>query len=375
MPHLTLILLAAGNSSRFAKDTKKQWIRVGADPLWLFVAKRFMDIYKFKEIVVVANPKEIPYMRHYADFKFASGGSSRQESMKNGLELIDSDFVMVSDIARSCIDSDTVLRLIENREKADVIVPYLDVIDTVVFEDTTINRDLVKLIQTPQLSRREVLKKALRQNKEFTDDSSAIKSIGGSTFYIKGSKNAKKITHYDDLKLLECLRRPSKDTFIGQGFDVHAFCDDKTMVLAGVKIDSNLGFKAHSDGDVAIHALIDALLGAIGHGDIGELYPDNDEKYKDMDSKEMLKDVVNFINIVGYQIVNVDLTIMAEYPKISVYKDSMRRVIAKILAIDPIFCNIKATTTEKLGFIGRKEGVAVSAVCSLKFFDWGSGKE
>jgi len=186
---------------------------------------------------------------------------------------------------------------------------------------------------------------------------------------------AKKITHYDDLKLLECLRRPSKDTFIGQGFDVHAFCDDKKMVLAGVKIDSNLGFKAHSDGDVAIHALIDALLGAIGHGDIGELYPDNDDKYKDMDSKEMLKDVVNFINIVGYQIVNVDLTIMAEYPKISAYKDSMRRVIAKILAIDPIFCNIKATTTEKLGFIGRKEGVAVSAVCSLKFFDWGSGKE
>lgn len=375
MTDLSLILLAAGESSRFGSPIKKQWIRVGSTPLWLFVANRFKQIYNFKEIIIVANEKELAYMKRFADFKFARGGSSRQESMKNGLDLIESDFVMVSDVARACVDKDLVLSLIENKNRADVIVPYLSVNDTVVYEDQTIQRDLVKLIQTPQLSNTKILKKALSCQNEFTDDSSAVKAIGGSTFYIKGSKNAKKITHYDDLSMLECLKAPSKDTFIGQGFDVHAFCDDKKMVLGGVEIDSSVGFKAHSDGDVAIHALIDALLGAIGHGDIGELYPDNDMAYKDMDSKEMLKDVVGFLNRVGYKIVNVDLTIVAEHPKISPYKESMRKTLSSILDIEPIFCNIKATTTEKLGFIGQKEGVAVSAVCSLKFYNWGSVEE
>jgi len=372
---LSLILLAAGESSRFGSPIKKQWIRVGSTPLWLFVANRFKQIYNFKEIIIVANEKELAYMKRFADFKFARGGSSRQESMKNGLDLIESDFVMVSDVARACIDSDIVLSLIQMRNQADVIVPYIDVNDTVVYDDKTIKRELVKLIQTPQLSKTAVLKEALKSKDDFTDDSSAVKSIGGSAFYIKGSKNAKKITHYDDLSMLECLKAPSKDTFIGQGFDVHAFCDDKKMVLGGVEIDSSVGFKAHSDGDVAIHALIDALLGAIGHGDIGELYPDNDMAYKDMDSKEMLKDVVGFLNRVGYKIVNVDLTIVAEHPKISPYKESMRKTLSSILDIEPIFCNIKATTTEKLGFIGQKEGVAVSAVCSLKFYNWGSVEE
>ena len=375
MTDLSLILLAAGESSRFGSPIKKQWIRVGSTPLWLFVANRFKQIYNFKEIIIVANEKELAYMKRFADFKFARGGSSRQESMKNGLDLIESDFVMVSDVARACIDSDIVLSLIQMRNQADVIVPYIDVNDTVVYDDKTIKRELVKLIQTPQLSKTAVLKEALKSKDDFTDDSSAVKSIGGSAFYIKGSKNAKKITHYDDLSMLECLKAPSKDTFIGQGFDVHAFCDDKKMVLGGVEIDSSVGFKAHSDGDVAIHALIDALLGAIGHGDIGELYPDNDMAYKDMDSKEMLKDVVGFLNRVGYKIVNVDLTIVAEHPKISPYKESMRKTLSSILDIEPIFCNIKATTTEKLGFIGQKEGVAVSAVCSLKFYNWGSVEE
>jgi len=373
---LSLILLAAGNSTRFNSKTKKQWIRVADDPLWLFVAKRFKSIYDFKKIVIVASSKELSYMRKFSDqFEFVAGGESRQESMKNGLKLINSRSVMVSDIARACIQKDVVLDMISSIDKADIIVPYLSVSDTVVYESSTIERENVKLIQTPQLSNSVILKRALEQKEDFTDDSSAIKNIGGSIFYLKGSQSAKKITQYDDLTMLKCLKAPSKHQFIGQGFDVHPFCEGKKMVLCGVEIDSNIGFKAHSDGDVAIHALIDSLLGAIGHGDIGELYPDNDLAYKDIDSKDLLKDVAKFIKNVGYEIVNIDITIMAEYPKISPYKDKMRSVISTILEIEPIFCNIKATTTEKLGFIGRKEGVAVLAVSSLKYFDWGSGNE
>ncbi len=131
-----------------------------------------------------------------------------------------------------------------------------------------------------------------------------------------------------------------------------------------------MALSAHSDGDVAIHALIDSLLGAIGAGDIGELFPDSDDRFKNIDSKELLKIVVDFISKVGYEIENCDITIVAQTPKIGKFKDKMRTTLAKILKIQPIFVNIKATTTEKLGFIGRKEGVAVYATSVVKFKKW-----
>jgi 2-C-methyl-D-erythritol 4-phosphate cytidylyltransferase/2-C-methyl-D-erythritol 2,4-cyclodiphosphate synthase len=309
-------------------------------------------------------------MKKFCDYEFVLGGATRQESLSNALSLIDTKYVLVTDVARSCIPTEMINDILGKKDLGDIIVPYLPVSDTVVYKDETIDRDKVKLIQTPQLSNSAILKKALKQKEIFTDDSSAIKSIGGSVIYTKGSIKAKKITIYDDLKTLECLEEPNDRTFCGTGFDVHKFCDNKDMYLGGVKINSKFGFEAHSDGDVAIHALIDSLLGAIGAGDIGELFPDNDDRYKDLDSKVMLEKVVNFIYMVGYEINNVDITIMAEAPKLSPYKDRMRKVIASILKIDPIFVNVKATTTEKLGFVGRKEGVAVEAICSLKYYNW-----
>ena len=320
MPDLTLILLGAGESSRFAKRVKKQWIRVGDDPLWLFVAKRFESFYNFKDIIISANPNHISYMRSHANYKFVKGGDTRQESLKNGLKLVDSSYVLVSDIARACIDKDTILELIKYIDSADCVVPYLSVSDTVVYNDKTIDRDNIKLIQTPQLSKTKILKKALETDTIYSDDSSAIKAVGGDIKFVKGSESAKKITHFDDMRMLKCLKAPTNEIFVGQGFDVHQFCDGDALYLCGVKIDSNFSFVAHSDGDVAIHALIDALLGAIGAGDIGEIFPDSDDRFKDIDSKELLKEVVKFIESVGYEIVNVDITIIAEYPKISKYK-------------------------------------------------------
>jgi 2-C-methyl-D-erythritol 4-phosphate cytidylyltransferase/2-C-methyl-D-erythritol 2,4-cyclodiphosphate synthase len=185
-----------------------------------------------------------------------------------------------------------------------------------------------------------------------------------------GENEAHKITYIQDLNQLSCLESPSKEILSGNGFDVHAFNDKGEMFLGGVKIDSKFGFKAHSDGDVAIHALIDALLGAAGMGDIGMLFPDNDDKYKGIDSKELLKKVVTKINNFGFLIINVDLTIAAEKPKISNYKLAMRRKLAEILKIESSRVNIKATTTERLGFIGRGEGVGVIANANLKYYDW-----
>jgi len=370
LPDLTLVILAAGNSTRFSLDVKKQWLRIGSKPLWQFVADRLTQASSAKKVIITAHKKELEYMRKHGNYTIIEGARSRQESLKNALKHVDSDYVLVTDVARACVPHEMLNEILKSKGKADIVVPYLEASDTVVYQNETIDREKVKLIQTPQLSRSEVLKKALDRDILYTDDSSAVKAAGGSVFYVKGSTKAKKITIFDDLAMLACLSKPDNTRFSGIGFDVHRFCDDKKMYLGGVKIDSHLGFEAHSDGDVALHALIDALLGAIGYGDIGELYPDTDERYEGIDSKRMLKEVVSFIKEVGFEIENVDLTIIAQTPKLSPYKDSMRETISSILEIAPIRVNIKATTTEKLGFVGRKEGVAVQAVASLHYFDW-----
>jgi 2-C-methyl-D-erythritol 4-phosphate cytidylyltransferase/2-C-methyl-D-erythritol 2,4-cyclodiphosphate synthase len=368
---VTLLLLCAGSSSRFGLTSKKQWLRVGDDPLWLFVAKKITSYYNFDKIVIATSKDELSYIHNFSDkYCFVEGGDTRQESMANALNIIDSDYVMVTDVARCCVPKEVILELISNKEKASCIVPTLNVSDTVILQNETINRDEVKLIQTPQLSNTSILKKALQTTTSFTDDSSAIKNMGESVFYIKGSKQSNKLTFEEDLKSNSCLEAPSKNFFTGFGIDIHAFEDGKQMVLGGIKIDGDIGFKAHSDGDVLIHSVIDALLGACGAGDIGEFFPDTDETYKNIDSKILLEKIVKFIYNVGYEIVNVDFTILAQKPKINPYKKEIRKSMANLLNIDTQFVNVKATTAEKLGFVGRSEGVTVHSVATLKYFDW-----
>lgn len=262
-------------------------------------------------------------------------------------------------------------RIISARSKADCIVPYLSVTDTVVYEEQTIDRENVKRIQTPQLSKTSSLKAAFQTSKEFTDESSAIVANGGSRHFVLGDNDAHKITYIHDLNALPCLKSPSLDTLSGNGFDVHAFDSVGAMWLGGVHVtESKVGFLAHSDGDVALHSLIDALLGAAGMGDIGMLFPDNDDTYRGIDSKELLNIVVTKLHNFGFVIVNVDITIAAQKPRVGKYKLAMRQVIAKILKIDMSRVNVKATTTEKLGFVGRAEGVAVISNANLKYFNW-----
>lgn len=373
MSDLTLVLLAAGNSSRFKTPVKKQWLRIGHDPLWLYVTNRISGEFPDMPVIIAAHPEEIPFMRPLCDHAVTAGGSSRQQSLKNALELVNTPYVIVSDIARSCIDPELMMRLIDAKESADTVVPVLDVHDTVVYDNATIDREKVKRIQTPQLSRTDVLRRALATDIEYTDESSAVVAFGGVRRFVAGDVRAAKITHTSDLSGLECLEGPSPATFTGNGFDVHAFEEGKPMVLGGVPIDGPLGFKAHSDGDVAIHALIDALLGAAGLGDIGMLFPDTDEQYKNIDSKELLSRCVLKLHQFGFVILHVDLTIIAQAPKISPYKEQMRRTLAALLHIPAARLNVKATTTERLGFIGRQEGVGVIATASVHYFDWKHG--
>lgn len=373
MSDLTLILLAAGNSSRFKTPVKKQWLRIGHDPLWLYVTNSISKNLPAAHIVIAAHADEIPFMRSACDFTIVEGGSTRQQSLKNALDAVTTPYVMVSDIARSCVDPELISRLIDHKDKADTIVPVLDVHDTVVFDGETIERDKVKRVQTPQLSRTDVLRRALSTDTEYTDESSAVVAAGGSRYFVPGDTRAAKITHTGDLAALECLGSPASVVFTGNGFDVHGFEEGKPMVLGGVPIDSSFGFKAHSDGDVAIHALIDALLGAASLGDIGMLFPDTDERYKNIDSRELLAECVLKLHQFGFVVLHADITIIAQTPKIAPYKDQMRRTLASLLQIPSARLNVKATTTEQLGFIGRREGVGVLATASVHYFDWKNG--
>lgn len=371
MQDVTLIVLCAGNSTRFEHKAKKQWLRIDNDPLWLFVTKRLSKIANFNKIIVTSHANEITYMENFNDdFTYVTGGNTRQESIKNSLEEVSSEYVMVTDVARSCIPQDVIENLLNEKDNADCIVPVLNVSDTVIYNEDTINRDNVKLIQTPQLSRTSVLRKALKTNVEYTDDSSAVKAMNGTIKYVQGSIESKKLTFGDELKEIPCLSEPSKNFFTGQGIDIHQFEDGKKMYLGGVEIPCEYGFKAHSDGDVLIHSVIDALLGAIGAGDIGEFFPDTDPKYKGADSKLLMEEIVAFVYNVGYEIVNVDLTILAQQPKINPHKKEIKTTLSKLLGIEKQFINIKATTGEKMGFVGRKEGVAVQSIATLKYYNW-----
>ncbi len=370
MSDLTLILLAAGDSSRFKLPVKKQWLRLNHDPLWHFVTKRLAETDYFFEIIITSSPQEVEFMKHYTSHKVLPGGASRQESLQNALNYVKTPYVMVTDIARACIDKGFLKRIISKKGEADCIVPYININDTIVYEGDTINREQVKRVQTPQLSLTSSLQNALKNSEVFTDESSAIVANGGTRLFVEGDKDAHKITYISDLLKLPCIEPPSKQTLIGNGFDVHAFEDNKPMMLGGVAIESDFGFKAHSDGDVAIHALIDALLGAAGMGDIGMLFPDSDAHYKNIDSTILLQDVVTKLHNFGYVINNVDITIAAEIPRLSNYKAQMRQRLSEILHVEPSRTNIKATTTEKLGFIGRKEGIAVMASVTLNYYSW-----
>lgn len=371
MSQLSLILMGAGNSSRFSGEipVKKQWLRIGELPLWQYVAENLSSQTEFTDVIITATESEVKYMQKQSDFRIVCGGETRQKSLQNAIEHVKTPYVLVSDVARFDVPREIIAALLKRIGEADCIAPALRVNDTVSYGGTYINREELRLIQTPQLSRVDSLREAFKKG-EFTDESSAISANGGSVLLLDGSERLKKLTHPHEITLLASFEPPSRRTFIGSGFDVHAFKNGDFLMLGGVKIPASFAFKAHSDGDVVLHALTDAILGAIGAGDIGEWFPDNCAEFKGIDSSILIRKVVDFSRAVGFEINNIDLTIMAQSPKLSPFKLEMEQKIAEILEIPRAKVSLKATTTESLGFVGRNEGIAVQALASLNFLDW-----
>lgn len=403
MSKMSLIVMAAGESSRFRQDcrVKKHWIRANGKPLWLFVADSLNARYKFAHTIITANADEIAYMRRFCGYEIVCGGNSRQKSLENALMRVHSEFVAISDAARFGLDFSVLDNLFGlDLSEIDCAIPTLGVADTAFLEENGkkryINRNAIKLVQTPQISRVSALKEAFKLG-DFSDESSAINALGGKIACVEGSPKMHKLTHFSDLARIvahlgdsresmhfgresnansfganllnrdsRCDSRESCANLIGYGFDVHRFCKGDEITLCGVKIKCEFGIEAHSDGDVAIHALMDAILGAIGADDIGEWFPPNDSRFRGADSCELLKKVVDFARGVGFEMINADIMILAETPKIMPFKDAMSEKISAILEIPKNRINIKATTAEKLGAIGRKEGICAKAVVSVK---------
>lgn len=382
-----VIIAAAGSGTRMGHEVNKVLLPLGGVPVLIRSIKAFADKPWVRELVVVVRREDSDQIAALVEkwqlgsVKIVVGGKRRQDSVAAGINALsrEIDWVFIHDGARPLINGqtiDTAYEMVKQYRAVGVAVPVKDTIKVVDSEQMIIEtppREQLWAMQTPQVFSRELIEEAYReaeqQNWEATDDCSLVERLGVLVKLVPGTYANLKITTPEDLtaaaQYLEDGEGGSRMMRTGIGYDVHRLTADCPLILAGVKVDYHLGLAGHSDADVATHALMDALLGAAGLGDIGRHFPDTDPSYKDASSLELLKVVMQKLNKLGYQVNNVDLVIMAERPKLAPYMEQMHTILAEVINIDREQINIKATTTEQLGFVGRGEGIAALATASV----------
>jgi 2-C-methyl-D-erythritol 4-phosphate cytidylyltransferase/2-C-methyl-D-erythritol 2,4-cyclodiphosphate synthase len=307
------------------------------------------------------------------------GGATRQESVMNGLEYLaqqaaPDDWVLVHDAARPCLSSGELQDLLDVLDSAGDhagAVLAAPIVDTVKRDlgghVATVDRQGLWRALTPQVFTYEHLRHALKEASlagvAVTDESQAIERLGLRPVLVPGSPFNIKVTRTEDLRVAEGILKMTAGSSmrVGQGFDVHAFGEGDHVVLGGVRIVHSRGVVAHSDGDVVIHALCDAVLGALGEGDIGRHFPDSDPRYRGADSRMFLRTVAGRLQAAALRLINADVTVLAEAPRIAAHRDAMAANLGADLGVPAQLINIKATTTERLGFVGRGEGLAAMA--------------
>ena len=297
-------------------------------------------------------------------------------SVKNALNKLsvdEPDFVLIHDAARPFLNEELVDTIISNLSSYEGVIPVLKISDTVKRLDgphveKTVDRSLYGRAQTPQGFKFSSIFEAYKTSKEInqTDDSGFLENIGSTVLHINGDEDLFKITYEKDMERARLMTATLSETRVGIGYDVHQLGDGTTLVLCGIKIPFNKTLIGHSDADVALHALTDALLGAIGMGDIGDHFPPTDKKWSGEPSSTFVEFAVAAIKQKNAKIINADLTLICEKPKISPFKEQMVRCVADLLHVEPSQVNVKATTTEGLGSMGREEGIAANAIVSIK---------
>ena len=361
---IALVLLAAGSSVRFKHGCNapaKQWMRTGNQALWQFVLRQFTQHFDFAEVKLLASFDDANYMQQFTEYDVVIGGNSRQESLANALATVQAEWVLVHDAARLNISAALIKNLINQAKDFDAVIPFLPLNDTSMLASDYVNRQDIRRIITPQLSQKVALKQALKQAKQlYTDESSCLAAAGYKLHYVscaayEQDAEFNKLTHSQDLKKFN-LAAPNSDCFSGFGIDTHCFVKDQTMKLGGISIESDYGFLAHSDGDIVLHALIDAIFGACGLEDIGSYFPNDDTRYKGMDSQKLFTKCLEKITHLGFCLVNIDLSIMMEAPKLKDYKLAIKKNIAQLASLPLHKVAVKATTAEKNGLCRSQRG-------------------
>jgi 2-C-methyl-D-erythritol 4-phosphate cytidylyltransferase/2-C-methyl-D-erythritol 2,4-cyclodiphosphate synthase len=371
---IAAILVAAGSGSRFAAGTPKQFLSLAGKPVIRHAAEALAEYAHILQPVGDLGPIEAALER-LQHLPAVPGGATRQESVRAGLEALAAqapDVVLVHDAARPLIPSGTIPALLAALDHAPGAIPAIPVADTLKrvvdgLITATAARDGLFRAQTPQAFRYQVLLAAHRAGAatSATDDASLLEAAGLAVVIVPGSEDNIKLTYPEDLRRLERAMTATLIPRVGTGFDVHVLASGRPLVLCGVPIQHDKGLAGHSDADVGIHALCDAIYGALADGDIGRHFPPSESAWKDADSARFLAHAASRITARRGVLANADVTLICERPKIAPHAATMAARLAAILGVEPSRISVKATTTEKLGFTGRGEGIAAQAVATI----------
>ena len=387
MSQVAAVVVAAGRGLRAGGEVPKQFRAIGGETMLGRALLTLVEVPKLALVQPVIRPEDRDlYLT--ASAKMATkllpavaGGASRQDSVRAGLEALEPhhpDIVLVHDAARPFASRQLIARAIAAAQTTGAAIPALPVTDTVKSVDEsghvakTLDRNPLRLVQTPQAFAFAPLLAAHRRAQaegrtDFTDDAALAEWAGMTVAVFEGEPGNIKVTHPDDFARAEALQAASlSDVRTGLGVDVHAFGPGDHIMIGGIRIAHERALTGHSDADVALHALTDAILGALADGDIGAHFPPSDPQWRGASSDRFLRFAVERVAARGGMIAHLDLTIVCEAPKIGPHRDAMRARIAAIAGIDVGRVAVKATTSERLGFTGRGEGIAAYATATVR---------
>lgn len=384
MTRAAAIIPAAGIGKRMGSAQPKQFLTLQGLPIILHTVGRFVEADCIDQIVVVLPEEWLEQTRLLLSNHFGAagqrisvtrGGILRQDSVFAGLQQVedDIDIVLVHDGARPLVTPDLISAVYSSIRKYGAAIAAVPVKDTLKRQradgiiDHTVDRDGLWQAQTPQGARKELLEQAFSEcgDREFTDEAALLEQAGFDVHLAEGQEQNFKITRPEDLGLAKKIMQQDHSLRIGHGYDAHRFVTGRPLVLGGVTIDHDQGLGGHSDADVLTHALCDAILGALGKGDLGHHFPDSDQRFKDIYSINLLREVVQLAADSGLGLVNGDITLICQAPKLAPHIADMKVKLAETCRVNPPQLNIKATTTEKMGFTGRREGIGCHAVVLL----------
>ena len=370
---ISAVIVAAGQGLRAGQPVPKQFALWRGKPVVRHSAEALAAAGIAPIVVTIPEGAEeiaAAALAGIAKVRLITGGATRQESVRKALDDLQGDapeLVLIHDAARPVLPHAVIERLVTALEANPGAIPVLPVVDSLTAVDGALmgapaKREELRRVQTPQAFRYADILAAHRGwsgAADAGDDAQVARSAGLAVSLVDGDEALHKLTFASD------FAAPPAPIRVGTGFDVHQFAAGEEMWLCGVKIEHSMGLSGHSDADVAIHALVDAILGAVGNGDIGSHFPPSDPQWKGARSDQFLLHAGKLAAEAGYRIGNIDLTIICEAPKIGPHREKMRARLAELLGTGINAVSVKATTTEKLGFTGRGEGIAAQAVATL----------